>query len=281
MILIAGASGAVGFECLRLARKWGAPIRTLSRSQQNAERLKKSATEVVVADASLPGALSAICRGVHTVVSCLGAPVDPGAPDKQSFRDIDTAANLALLDEAREHGVRRIVYVSVYLQAAYSRTAYVKAHEEVVRRIRESGLDYTIVRPTGIFSAFAAMLDVARKGVLPRIGDGSARTNPIHPADVAAAVSRHIAEGPRDVSVGGPETFTRAQIAHLVFHALGKSPRIIGVPSAMVRLSADAMKRWNPRMAELTEFLIEASTHDCIAPVAGKKKLLDYLRSRA
>lgn len=132
------------------------------------------------------------------MISCLGAPVDPHARERRSFFAVDTAANTSLLREAVRAGVRRFVYVSVHVESAYASTAYVRAHEEVVSQLAASGIGYTVIRPTGVFSALAGMRVMAQRGALPRIGRGDARTNPIHEADVAEWIGRHLDGGPTE-----------------------------------------------------------------------------------
>lgn len=277
-LLIAGATGSIGYETLLLARQNGYRIRTFSRS---ISRIARLADEVVTGDATRHGAMDGLCKGIETVVSTIGASVSPEHPDRRSFRQIDTAANLRLIEQAIASGVRRFVYVSVHIEPDYAQTAYVRAHEEVVRALQTSGLHYTVVRPTGLFSAMASLLDLARKGLIPRIGAGKARTNPVHQTDVAEVIHQHLANGPGEVTVGGPQTFERTEIAEMAFRAIRRKPRLLPVPAGIMRAAGRLMRLWNPRMGELTEFLTAVSTCDCIAPVRGVRKLEDYFRDVA
>ncbi|MBL8228469.1 MAG: SDR family oxidoreductase [Bryobacterales bacterium] len=278
MILIAGATGSIGSQFVQLARSDGHRIRAFSRS---AERLRGLADEIVTGDATHAGTMDGICNGVEIVVSTLGASVSPDHPGKRPFRDVDTAANLRLLDAAKSAGVRRFVYVSVHIEPGYANTAYIRAHEEVVRAVAQSGLSHTVVRPTGVFSAMASFLDLARKGAIPRIGDGRARTNPVHEADVAEVIRTHLNEGPEEVNVGGPEILERREIAAMAFAALGRKPRLLPVSPVLMRTMGKMMGLWNPRMGELTEFAAAVSVTDSIAPMGGRRKLGEYFREAA
>lgn len=281
-VLVAGASGLIGREVVRLLVEAGHAVRTLSQNRERAERLRTLTTDVRVVDATGAGALRGVCDGIDVVVSALGAPVLPGGGVRRSFGEVDRLANQRLLAEATAAGVRRFVYVGVYTTPAYADTAYVRAHTEVERQIRESGLEHGFVRTTGVFGALAELVNMAQKGPVPLIGDGSATTNPVHELDVAESVlGAVLAPGSTDVELGGPETLTRRRIAELAFHACRKAPRLIAMPVWLMRVIACFYWFVNRRMAELLAFVIPASTTDCIATAKGTRKLGAYFEEVA
>jgi uncharacterized protein YbjT (DUF2867 family) len=280
-ILVAGASGVIGREVVRLLVQAGHAVRTLSQNLGRAEWLRQLTPDVHVADATVPGALAALCDEIDVVVSALGAPVLPGG-SRRSFTAVDLRANEALLAEAERAKVRRFVYVGVYTTHAYADSTYVRAHAEVEGRIRASGLEYGFVHTTGVFGALAELVTMARKGPVPLIGDGLATTNPIHEIDVAEAVQRAVtAPGSTDVDVGGPEALTRKRIAELAFAACHKPPRLIRMPVWLMRAVAWCYGLVNRRMAELLEFVIPASTEHCVAPAVGTRALAPYFEAAA
>ena len=176
-VFVAGATGAVGFEFVGLAKARGYFIHTLSRSPENARKLAGLADRVDVQDActGIPS-----LEGIDVVVSSLGGPVTVNSREKRPYREIDLQGNRRLLDAALAAGVKRFLYVSVHLEAGYRQTAYIQAHEEFVDALRRSGLNYSVIRPTGIFAAFGDFVNLARKGLTTVIGDGRARTKNQH-----------------------------------------------------------------------------------------------------
>jgi len=64
---------------------------------------------------------------------------------------------------------------------------YVRAHEQFVDALIASTLDHTIVRANGFFSSYLDLLEAARRGPVVMFGNGQARSNPIHEAELAAA----------------------------------------------------------------------------------------------
>ena len=277
-VFVAGATGAVGFEFVRLAKAKGCFLHTLSRSPENARKLAGLADQVEVQDVckGMPS-----LKGIEVVVSSLGAPVTLNSPEKRSYREVDLQGNRRILEAAAGARVRRFLYVSAHLEPGYRHTAYIRAHEEFVDALRRSGLNYSVIRPTGVFAALNDFVKLARKGLTTVIGDGRARTNPVHQVDVAVQMLEHLDSGPDEMSVGGPETFTRREIAELAFRVLGKRPRVLRVPAAAFRLGARAVGLANPRLGDLLEFVAAVSTTDCVAPSIGGLRLEDYFRGIA
>lgn len=279
-VLLAGATGAVGYEFLHQAKQSGWWIRTLSRDPARGAKLKKVADECAFADAATTD-LTAYCEGVDAVVSCLGASVSLGAAERRSFIDVDTVANLALLAAAKRAGVRRFVYVAAHVEESYRETNYIAAHEAVVERLAESGISHTVVRPTGIHAAFHDFLKMARWGFGLVVGSGHARTNPIHQRDVARALVENLEGGPASLSIGGPEVMSRRAIVEAAFEALEKKPRIFSMPAGLMRLEGRIAGRFRPRLGELLEFVAAVSESECVAPVYGQRSLRGYFAALA
>jgi uncharacterized protein YbjT (DUF2867 family) len=282
-ILVAGASGLVGSEVVALLRAAGHTVRTLSRSAANAERLRGLVDDVRLADATDPASLAGVCDGIEVVFSSIGAAVAMQHPDRRGYRELDFAANVNLLAEAQRAGVRRFVYVAAHVEPAYRETAYIAAHEAVVEAMRQSGLAWAVVRPTGIFGALDDFVTMAARGRVPLIGSGAARTNPVHQRDVAEACVRAIeSEDPAlDVAVGGPDVVSRREIALLAFDAVGRRPRLLRAPALLMRLAAWLIGLIDRRRGELFAFVTAISITDCVAPAVGTRRLADYFRERA
>lgn len=221
--------------------------------------------------------LRTVCDGVDAVCSALGASVLPDfAKGRHSYFAVDTRANRNLIDTARTAGVRKFVYVSVACYQVLGELAYVRAHEDVVATLAESGMAHVVVRPTGFFSAFGALVAMALKGRIPIIGDGSARTNPIHDADVAAACIDAIENEGTELELGGPDVLSRREIVEAAFRAVGKPVNVTAIPYGVARLMSYLMRPINPRMAQLTQFFATASVKEVVAPARGTRRLADY-----
>lgn len=281
MVLVAGITGALGGEVARQLRAQGTTVRGLVR---DAKRIPAdlAGCSTHVGDALKPETLKGAADGVETVFSCLGASVSSklGA-GWDSFRAVDTPANLALLEEAKRAGAKRFVYVSVFHSAAQKDIAYIRAHEDVVAAIKASGLAHSIVRPTGFFSALAELMDLAKKGPLPSFRGGTAKSNPIHEGDLAQICAEAVAGGPDEVPCGGPDVLSRKEMNALAFAALGKPEKSMAAPLWGLELAAMGAAPFHPRLSQLLEFVASLSKEDLVAPVRGTRKLSDYFRARA
>lgn len=276
-VLLAGATGLVGTEVLQLLHEAGHEVRTLSRDPERARKLTQYSKDVRTLDATQEGALGGICDDIEVVISTLGAPVASQAKERRSFKKVDTIANVALIAEAKKAKVRRFIYLGVYGGPIYEDTAYVQSHALVEKALLESGLSYTVVKPTGIFGAFAEFVQMARKGPVPVIGSGAAPTNPVHERDVAEVIMGVLESGPASVDVGGPDVLTRREIVELSFRTIASRPRPLAMPAWLMGLIAGIFRLFHPRMSEFLRFVILASTNPCVAPRVGSRKLAPYL----
>jgi uncharacterized protein YbjT (DUF2867 family) len=280
-ILLAGATGAVGGELLPLLKARGFFVRALSRSPENAARIRAVASEVILADATRPAELARVFDGIDIVVSCLGANVSLSLRERRGFFAVDVAANTNLLEAAKAAGANRFVYLSAHAGPGYDHTRYIRAHLEVEARIRASGLSFSFVHPTGIFTALSDFVAMARAGLGSVPGDGRAKANPVHPLDVAEALADVLLEGPAELPVGGPDVFTREEVMRLAFEAIGKEPRIMKVPVAVFRAMSAMLAFPHPRLSDMLEFVAAVTTTDSVAPARGTRRLRDWFKALA
>src|SRR5579871_1764643 len=237
-ILVAGASGALGREVVQELKTRGYCVRALGRTPARLESLRGVADELVVADALRPATLRPALEGVTRVFSCLGASVIPRFHyGRAPFSAVDYPANRNLIEASVKAGVEKFVYVSVFGAERLPQMDFVRGHELVVQALRASGMDYAVLRPTGFFSAMEEIVLVASRGLLPEFGGGTARTNPIHEADLALACVEALesAEKRIEQDLGGPDALTRKEIARLAFGAMGREGRMVRVPVGVLR----------------------------------------------
>jgi uncharacterized protein YbjT (DUF2867 family) len=281
-VLVAGATGRLGRRVVPELRRRGYAVRALVREQSSLGSLERHVESVVRGDLTQPATLAGACNGMDVVLSCAGATMTFGnLRDRQSFDAVDHIGSTHLLDEAERAEVGKFVYVSVHYSGVLRHTAYIEAHEAFVRRLTTTRMDHTVMRPTGYFSFFDDMVRLAARGRLPVLGDGSARTNPIHEQDLAEACVAAIAQSEREIEIGGPAIYTREEIARLAYEAVGRPARIVKLPAALFRAAGWVMKPVNARLAALFEFGAAVSQVDAIAPRRGTRDLLWYFRTRS
>lgn len=278
--LVAGATGSLGRRVVAALRGRGVRVRLLSRRDSTTEALGgDGGIEGVRGDVLSPATLAGCCNDVDAVYSCVGASLDLYAwRDRASYSRVDAEGNIALAREAARAGVRRFAYVSVFATAGIEGTAYVRAHRAVEEALAFEGFERRILRPTGFYGFYDELVRLALRGLVPVVGDGKARTNPVDEGDLAAIVAGAFDSDVEVLEVGGPETWSRAEIASMAAAAAGGRVRFVRSPPAAWRLASRALRGIQPRLSELLEFAEAVSTHDAVAPARGTRLLGDYFR---
>ena len=278
-ILVAGATGHLGQHIVTELKRRNHWVRALTR---NPIRPIKEVDDVAGGDLNMVHSLHAPCGNIDIIISAAGSSVSPSLSKKEpDYQTVDYWGNKNLLKVACNSGIKRFVYVSVYSTPQLQHLDYVRAHTRFAKELAASGISYAIIQPTGFFSAFDAILDIARTGFAPLFGDGSAVTNPIHEEDLASVCVDAIDGSNRSIPAGGPEILSRRQIFEMAFNALGKKPRFIKVPGAMVSAQKRVVSLFDRRLAQLTSFLQTVSQVDVVAPSFGNRRLSDYFDEKS
>lgn len=169
------------------------------------------------------------------VVSCLasrtGAPRDAWAIDHQ--------AHLHALEAARQAGVAHFVLLSaICVQKPLLEFQRAKLAFEKV--LVESGITYSIVRPTAFFKSLSGQVDRVKRGKpFVMFGDGTLTAcKPISDGDLAdylATCLEDVTRHNRVLPIGGPgEAITPRQQGEQLFALLGGAPRFRRVPVALL-----------------------------------------------
>lgn len=219
---------------------------------------------------TLEGALD----GVDTIISSLGVTRQK---DGLSYMDVDYGANLNLLNEAQKAGVRKFIYVSVLNGQNMRHLKICEAKERFVDELKKSGLEYTIIRPTGFFSDMKDFLDMAQKGRVYLFGNGEYKLNPIHGQDLAKVCFDAVLSNKPEVEVGGPEILTQNQIAALALQAWNKPIKISHLPDWIRRFTIRTARTFfSSKTYGSVEFFLTAMASNMTAPKHGKHKLKDF-----
>jgi uncharacterized protein YbjT (DUF2867 family) len=287
-VVVAGATGYLGKFVTREFKRRGFWVRALARSLDHLEKpgpftapaiARDEVDDVFVGQATRPETLAGLYDdGIDLVFSSIGISRQR---DGLTFEQVDYQANRNLLDLCAGSGVRKFVYVSMLGADQIAQLAITRAHERVVADIEASGLDHAIVRPSGYFSDMGAVLDMAKRGRVLLVGDGSNNFNPIHGRDLAE-VCVNAAEGEaREVEAGGPDVLTQRQVAELAFDVLGKPVKVTVVPLWLARGLARFIGVLNRQFGDLAEFIVTAGEVDAVGPARGKTTLRSYFEESA
>lgn len=196
---------------------------------------------------------------------------------------------LVLFEAAKRAGVRRIVHVSITNPSEDSPLEYFSGKAKLERALEESGLEYSILRPTVLFGREDILINniawtLRRFPIFAVFGDGNYRLQPIYVEDFAAlAVREGNADGCHIINAIGPETFTYQELVKHVGEAIGK-PRPIVHVSAEIGYLASRLIGWIVGDVFVTREEIKGLMDDLLyvnAPPAGHTRLTDWMRTNA
>jgi uncharacterized protein YbjT (DUF2867 family) len=284
-VLIAGATGFLGKHAVKAFKQRGYWVRVLTRSK---ERLfepgpftapalaAEDLDDIFVGEISKPDTLTGIMDGIDIVYSSVGISRQR---DGLTFEQVDYQCNRNLIDLCQDSSVSRFVYVSMEGAENLMHLAITQAHERVVADLKQSGLEYRIVRPCGYFSDMGVLYDMARKGRSFLVGDGTNLMNPIDGQDLAE-VCVDTAEGEEvEVAAGGPDTMTQREAAELAFEVVGKPAKITIIPMWMARGLVKFIGLLSTQFGDLADFIVTAGEIDGVGPKRGTTTLKSYFES--
>ena len=277
-VLVAGASGALGMELLKLLKDKKIETRALVHSSDGLEKVLKYTRDVFAADASEgTHELSDVTADIHTVISAMGKSVSLFSNDENSFMENDFYGNSNLLEDALQHGVRRFLYVSIKGADTGQEYEIAKAHKKFEEALQASGLDHTIIRPVGFFSGLNDLAIMAKRKVIPIVGDGNAKTNSIHQKDLAEVIVGYLEAGPALVEVGGPLIHTRLEMAEMLQEKIGG--KIIKVPEKVAEWGMFLPELISDSISDKLSYFKYITTNDMIGEQRGEITFKEYLET--
>ncbi len=284
-VLVAGATGYLGKFAVKAFKERGYYVRALTRSEERLAKpgpftapaiSKDDVDEIFVGELTRPETLSGLLDDVDLVFSSVGISRQR---DGLTFEQVDYQCNKNLIDLCQASGVQRFVYVSMQGAENIMQLAITQAHEKVVAALKDSGMEYRIVRPCGYFSDMGVLLDMAKKGRAYMVGDGSNKMSPIHGRDLAE-VCVDTAEGDEfEVEAGGPDVMTQREAAELAFEVVGKPAKITVIPMWLARGLVKLIGLLSTQFGDLADFIITAGEIDGVGPPRGKTSLRSYFEA--
>ena len=248
-VLVTGGTGFVGPKIVRALRGDEQPVRCLVRDRRKALQLETWGCELVEGDITDAGSLRRSVAGcdavVHLVAIIVGGPREFDRVMSQATRDLVAAAEA--------EGVRRFVLMSALGTSERSKdlVPYYRSKWEMEAVVKSSGLDYVILRPSFVFGRGGGVLpmfvrQVRLSPIVPIVGDGTRRLQPIWVGDVAtffAGAVRLPTAAKRTFELGGPDAVTWNELYATIARVLGKRRAALHLPFGVVRVAAALAER--------------------------------------
>jgi uncharacterized protein YbjT (DUF2867 family) len=241
--LVTGAFSYSGSHIAERLLESGRRVRTLTFHPDRAHPLQAS-VETFAYRFDDPAALTRSLEGVSTLYNTFWVRFDHG---QTSFANAIESSRM-LFFAAKSAGVKRIVHVSIANPSIESPLPYFRGKALVEYALAQSGLHYSIVRPTWIFGGERDVLANNIAWVLRRMpafvlpGSGSYPVQPVHVDDLARiCIDAARPEGDVVIDAAGPETMPFCDLVALVRSAVNARSPIIHIPPSLMAAAARAL----------------------------------------
>lgn len=272
MILVTAAHGNQGKLLVPKLLARGLPVRACVQSEASAERLRAiGVSEVVVGDITDPAVMARAVRGAEKVYH-VGPTIHPR----------EREMGLAIVDAAREHGVKHFVFSSV-LHAITTDLVQHEIKRDIEEHLLSSGLEFTILQPSNYMLPLK-LKPVFERGVFQLSWSLERRQSMVDLGDVTDAAAKVLADSEAHAGATyelvGPGRYTAHELGEILSQVLGR-------PVGVERIDADVyLKAWvgdgDPQQFAHQARVLRAisrrySSHDFV----GNPNVLTWLLQRA
>jgi uncharacterized protein YbjT (DUF2867 family) len=250
-VSVFGGTGFLGRCIVRRLAAEGMVVRVVIRDAERARVTLRAAglerVSVFGADVRDRPAVAGALAGADAAVNAVSAYVDRG----DAFAAVHEQGAKTLAREARAAGVVRFVLVSGIGADPDSSSAYFGSRGRGERLARDAFPGTTVVRPSAMFGPGDALFTtVARLArvlpVLPLIGDGRIRLQPVYVEDVAEAIARMLVDpttAGKTYELAGPRVYTLRELFAIALHIVGRRRLLVSIPFAVAEAQARLFER--------------------------------------
>lgn len=239
LVTVFGGSGFVGAQAVRQLAKAGWRIRVAVRNPAKAYAMRLHGDvgqiDIVQANVRNEPSLRRALSGATAAVNLVAVARETG---RQGFQALHVMGAHNVAVAARAEGVTRLVQMSALGVDAHSESKYARTKAEGEAAARAIYPDAVVLRPSVIFgpednffNRFAAMAQISP--VLPLIGGGHTRFQPVFVGDVGKALARTVSApeaAGQTYELGGPAAFTFRELMELMLAEIGKRRFLAPIP---------------------------------------------------
>ncbi len=256
IIAVTGATGFVGRELVRQLGAAGVEVRAVRRGE------------------SLPEAV----RGADAVIHLIGIIRERGP---NTFQHVHVELTRAVVDATKTAGIRRYLHMSALGTRPNAQSRYHQTKWAAEEYVRQSGLAWTIFRPSVIYGAEDKSTNMLARALrwLPFamvLGNGRGRVQPISVENVAKAFVESLGN---DATIGktydlcGPESLTWDDLYDTLSAALGLRRPKLHLPLSVARPLAAVMETLLPQPPFTRDQLLMVTEDNIGDPVPATRDL--------
>jgi NADH dehydrogenase len=239
LVTVFGGSGFIGSQVVRALAGKGSRVRVAVRNPGRGYRLRMlgdvGQIEVVQANIRDTASIERALDGAEACVNAVAVLYESG---RQRFQALHVDGARAVAEAARAVGVERFVQISALGASTDSPSLYARTKAAGEATVREAMPSSTILRPSVVFgpedhffNRFAEMAMVSP--VLPLIGGGHTRFQPVYVADVGRAVAQAACDPAAagvDYELGGPGVYTFEGLMKLLLAEIQRRRLLLPIP---------------------------------------------------
>jgi len=238
-VLVAGGSGFIGRHLCSELLERGHDVTALARDPDPSDL--PDGVETAMGDVTAYDSIEPAFEGQDVAYNLVSlSPLFKPAGGDEMHDEVHRGGTEHCLRAAAEHGVDRFVQMSALGADPAGDTHYIRAKGRAETLVRDTDLDWTIVRPSVVFGDGGEFVPFTRKLTPPVLaplpGGGKTRFQPIHVGDLVPMLvdvledDSHVGE---TYELAGPEVLTLADVAKLARRARGQSVHVLPVPMAL------------------------------------------------
>ena len=277
LVTVFGGSGFLGRNVVRALCKRDYRVRVAVRRPELAGHLqplgKVGQIHAVQANLRYPASVEAAMRDSHIAINLVGILTEGGA---QTFDAVQGAGAGAVAQAAAAAGAR-MVHVSAIGADENSESRYARAKAAGEKAVLSAIPSATIMRPSVVFgpedqftNRFAALARMSP--VLPLIGGGLTKLQPVYVGDVATAVADAVdgnAKPGATYELGGPEVLTMREIIEVILATVERQRMLVSLPFGLAKFKA-LFLQFAPGALKLTPDQVTLLQSDNVVSDAAK-----------
>ncbi len=252
LITVFGSSGFLGRHLVRRLTKQGWTVRAAVRRPSAATFLKPMGDVGQITPIRAPvqdrDAVAAAVEGARAVINLVGILYEKG---DRNFAAIHAQGAQNVAAAAAQAGVERLVHVSAIGADSRAESDYARSKAAGEAAVKTAFPGASILRPSVVFgpeddffNRFAAMATLSP--VLPLLGGGATKFQPVYVGDVAEAIAACLADPAaqgKTYELGGPRVYSFKELMVLMLDQIGRQRLLVPWPFALADLQAAFLEK--------------------------------------
>lgn len=277
LVTVFGGSGFLGRNVVRALAKRDYRIRVAVRRPELAGHLQPlgmvGQIHAVQANLRYPASVEAAMRDSEVAINLVGILTEGGA---QSFDAVQAKGPETIARAVAAVG-GRMAHISAIGADENSASGYARSKAAGEKAVLAAVPSATILRPSVVFgpedqftNRFAALARMSP--VMPLIGDGVTRMQPVYVGDVATAVANVVdgkAKPGATYELGGPEVLTMREIMEIILSITERHRMLVSLPFGLAKIQA-LFLQYAPGALKLTPDQVVMLRSDNVVSDAAK-----------